>query len=102
MNDNLQKSFQFFLVLLFVLLIVGTTLFTLLMICIIVTCSKKGRANQNTSVGPAINVLQRRISGAAGNRSNSSKMDKKAMIPDTSSEASEESEVVPYFRKVKK
>lgn len=73
------------------------------MICIIVTRAKKGRVNQHSSLAPAINVLQRRIS-AAGNRSTSSKMDKKAMIEDTSSETSDtrQSEVVPYFRKVNK
>lgn len=70
------------------------------MICVIVTCIKRKNVNQNASLGPAINILQRRIS-STGNHSVSSKMDRKAMIQDTSSEMSEESETVPYFRKVR-
>ena len=86
--------------LLFALVIIGLSLFMLLMICVIVTCIKRKNINQNASMGPAINILQRRIS-STGNHSVSSKLDRKAMIQDTSSEMSEESETVPYFRKVK-
>jgi len=70
----------------------------LLMICLIVTCVKKKRINQN-SIAPAMSIIQRRISGSA-QHSVSSKADRKAMIQDTSSEVSEESDPVPYFRKV--
>lgn len=84
--------------LLFGLVITGLTLFTLLMICIIVTCVKKKKINQ-TSLAPAMNVIQRRISSAA-HHSVGSNTDRKAMIQDTSSEASVEQEPAPYFRKV--
>lgn len=70
----------------------------LLMICLILTCVKKKKVNQVAA--PAINIIQRRISGSA-HQSVSSKADKRAMIQDTSSEVSEESEPVPYFRKVR-
>jgi hypothetical protein len=85
-------------VLLFGLIIAGTTLFMLMMICLIVTCVKKKRINQN-AIAPTINIIQRRISGSA-HHSVSSHADRKAMIQDTSSEVSEESEPAPYFRKV--
>jgi hypothetical protein len=85
-------------VLLFGLVVVGTTLFMLMMICLIVTCVKKKRINQN-AIAPTMNIIQRRISGSA-HHSVSSQADRKAMIQDTSSEVSEESEPVPYFRKV--
>lgn len=85
-------------VLLFGLVVVGTTLFMLLMICLIVTCVKKKRINQN-AIAPAVNIIQRRISGSA-HHSVGSQADRKAMIQDTSSEVSEESDPVPYFRKV--
>jgi hypothetical protein len=70
----------------------------LMMICLIVTCVKKKRINQN-AIAPTMNIIQRRISGSA-HHSVSSQADRKAMIQDTSSEVSEESEPVPYFRKV--
>lgn len=68
------------------------------MICIIVTCVKKKRVNQN-AIAPAMNIIQRRISSTA-NHSVSSNTDRKAMIQDTSSEASDGIEHAPYFRKV--
>lgn len=83
---------------LFGLVVIGTTLFMLMMICLIVTCVKKKRINQN-AIAPTMNIIQRRISGSA-HQSISSQADRKAMIQDTSSEVSEESEPVPYFRKV--
>lgn len=85
-------------VLLFGLIVAGTTLFMLMMICLIITCVKKKRISQN-AIAPTINIIQRRISGSA-HHSVSSQADRKAMIQDTSSEVSEESEPVPYFRKV--
>lgn len=85
--------------LLFGLVVVGLTLFMLMMICLIVTCVKKKRINQN-AIAPTMNIIQRRISGSA-HHSVSSHADRKAMIQDTSSEASEESDPVPYFRKVR-
>lgn len=84
--------------LLFGLVLIGTTLFMLLMICLIITCVKKKRINQN-AIAPTMNIIQRRISGSA-HHSVSSQADRKAMIQDTSSEVSEESDPVPYFRKV--
>lgn len=84
--------------LLFALVVIGTTLFMLLMICLIITCVKKKRINQNT-IAPTMNIIQRRISGSA-QQSVSSQADRKAMIQDTSSEVSEETEPIPYFRKV--
>ena len=68
------------------------------MVCLIITCVKKKRINQNT-IAPAVNIIQRRISGSA-HHSAGSQADRKAMIQDTSSEVSEESDPVPYFRKV--
>lgn len=60
---------------------------------------KKKRVNQN-AIGPAaMNVIQRRMSSTA-HHSVGSTADRKAMIQDTSSEASEEHEQAPYFRKV--
>lgn len=47
-----------------------------------------------------MNIIQRRISSTAHN-SVSSNTDRRAMIQDTSSEASEDIEPAPYFRKVK-
>lgn len=70
----------------------------LLMICLIITCVKQKRIQQS-SIAPAINIVQRRISGS-GNHSVGSHTDRRAMIQDTSSEASEETEPVTYFRKV--
>lgn len=67
------------------------------MICLIITCVKKKRINQN-AIAPTMNIIQRRISGAA-HQSVSSHADRKMMIQETSSEASGESEPVPYFRK---
>lgn len=84
--------------LLFGLVIAGLSLFTLLMICIIITCVKKKRVNQN-AIAPAMNIIQRRISNSAHHSINSN-TDRKAMIQDTSSEASEEIDPAPYFRKV--
>jgi len=46
-----------------------------------------------------MSIIQRRISGSA-HHSVGSNADRKAMIQDTSSEASEEQEPAPYFRKV--
>lgn len=86
--------------LLFGLVVIGTTLFMLLMICLIITCVKRKRISQN-AIAPTMNIIQRRISGSA-HQSVSSQADRKAMIQDTSSEVSEESEPVPYFRKVGK
>ncbi|KAG5683804.1 hypothetical protein PVAND_013068 [Polypedilum vanderplanki] len=84
--------------LLFGLIVTGLTLFMLLMICIIITCVKKKRVNQN-AIGPAaMNIIQRRISSTA-HHSVSSNADRKAMIQDTSSEASEGHDPAPYFRK---
>ncbi len=85
--------------LLFGLVIAGLTLFMLLMICIITTCVKKKRVNQK-AIAPAMNIIQRRISSTAHN-SVSSNTDRRAMIQDTSSEASEDIDPAPYFRKVK-
>lgn len=87
--------------LLFGLIIAGLTLLSLLMICIIVTCVKKKRVNQTTIRPATMNIIQRRIS-SGGHHSNSSNTDRKAMIQDTSSEASEEQEPAPYFRKVRR
>lgn len=84
--------------LLFGLVVIGTTLFMLMMICLIVTCVKKKRINQN-AVAPTMNIIQRRISGSA-QQSVSSHADRRAMIQDTSSEVSADSDPVPYFRKV--
>ena len=84
--------------LLFGLVVTGTTLFMLMMICLIITCVKRKRVNQ-TAIAPTMNIIQRRISATA-HHSVSSQADRKAMIQDTSSEVSEESEPVPYFRKV--
>jgi hypothetical protein len=84
---------------LFGLVVTGLTLFMLLMICIIITCVKKKRVNQN-AIGPAaMNIIQRRISSTA-HHSVGSNTDRKAMIQDTSSEASEGHDPAPYFRKV--
>lgn len=85
-------------VLLFALVVIGTTLFMLLMICLIITCIKRKRVNQN-AIAPAMNIIQRRISTSA-HQSVSSHADRKAMIQDTSSETSLEPEPIPYFRKV--
>lgn len=87
--------------LLFGLVIAGLTLFMLLMICIIITCVKKKRVNQNAIAPAAMNIIQRRISSTA-HHSVSSNADRKAMIQDTSSEASDGIEPAPYFRKVRK
>lgn len=109
-NLKCEKVFSIFLrnflkfkilsVLLFGLVVIGTTLFMLLMICLIITCVKRKRISQN-AIAPTMNIIQRRISGSA-HQSVSSQADRKAMIQDTSSEVSEESEPVPYFRKVGK
>lgn len=69
-----------------------------MMICLIITCVKKKRISQ-TTIAPTMNIIQRRISASA-HHSVSSQADRKAMIQDTSSEVSEESDPVPYFRKV--
>jgi hypothetical protein len=51
-------------VLLFGLIVVGMTLFMLMMICLIITCVKKKRISQ-TTIAPTMNIIQRRISGSA-------------------------------------
>jgi hypothetical protein len=70
----------------------------LMMICLIGTCVKRKRIHQN-AIAPTMNIIQRRISASA-HQSVSSHADRKAMIQDTSSEVSEESDPAPYFRKV--
>jgi hypothetical protein len=83
------------LVLLIGLVTLGAILFTLLLFCIMMTCVKKrNRNNRNRPMTVSI------LPHSSHHSTSSKKIDKKAMILDTSSETSEESTNLPYVNKV--
>lgn len=84
-------------VLLIALVTLGTILFVLLFVCIIITCVKK--KPQKSRVSGTIGFLPQR----GGNQARGGKMDRRAMIEDTSSEdsRSETNSVPPYVQQVR-
>lgn len=83
------------------LVTLGAILFALLLICIIATCvQKRRRPNNRFNNNSAIGVLQSQHKQVSGHHSQSSKIDKKAIIHDTSSETSEDTNTLPYIANV--
>lgn len=92
----------------FALLTLGGVLFALLLICIILTCWKRrGPQAVRNGMIPGVGILPHKTltshkqSGRATSSGidSSSKLDRRAMIEDTSSETSEDSCQLPYVTK---
>lgn len=81
------------LVLLIALVTLGAILFTLLLICIVLTCVKRRRP-ENTGIASGMSFLPHRAV-VTGRRAGT--LDRRAMIQDTSSEGSD---TLPYVPKV--
>lgn len=92
--------FLSFTVLLIALVTLGAILFALLLICIIATCVQKRRRPNNRLINAGVGVLQSQHKTVSGHHSQSSKIDKKAIIHDTSSETSEDTNTLPYIANV--
>ncbi|CAG9773720.1 unnamed protein product [Ceutorhynchus assimilis] len=88
-GENCQVNLK---VLLIALVTLGTILFALLLVCIILTCVRK----KPKKSGGAIGFLPQRVGGVGSNRN----LDRRAMIEDTSSEdsRSETNSVPPYVQ----
>lgn len=88
------------LVLLVGLIALGGILFALLLVCIILTCWKHNRPTRRRTVVPGIDILPHKTLTVHGSGSKTGTLqDKRAMIEDTSSEASEDSCQLPYVAK---
>lgn len=102
-NGTFNLIFYFFFpftVLLIALVTLGAILFALLLMCIIATCVQKRRRPNNRLINTAIGVLPTNHKSISGLHSQSSKIDKKAIIHDTSSETSEDTTTLPYVANV--
>lgn len=92
-------------ILLIALIAIGTILLILLCFCIIVLCMKKRKTSSSSSRSiqtlAGINILPPKNLRHHFNPCNL-KIDKRAMIKDSSSEASHNSDVLPYVSKVNK
>lgn len=89
------------------LIALGSILFALLLICLILTCWKRKRPlSRRRNVVPGIDILPHKTLTCHGQSKStslggdtSSKLDKRAMIDDTSSETSDDSCQLPYVAK---
>lgn len=84
----------------------GGILFALLIVCCILTCWKRCHDSRQRNVVPGIDILPHKTLTCHGqgktstlNGNTSSKCDRRAMINDTSSEASDDSCQLPYVTK---
>ncbi|KAJ6644596.1 Transmembrane matrix receptor MUP-4 [Pseudolycoriella hygida] len=77
-------------VMLIALITFGLILFLLLLICLILTCCKRKRPNNRTLIGMGL-VSNKLVA-------NQRTMDRRAMIPETSSETSDDTHTLPYDR----
>lgn len=68
--------------------------------CIIATCVQKRRRPNNRLINSGIGAMQTNLKSVSGHHSQSSKIDKKAIIQDTSSETSENTNTFPYVANV--
>lgn len=89
-----------FTVLLIALVTLGAILFALLLMCIIATCVQKRRRPNNRLINTGIGIIPTNHKSVTGHHSQSSKIDKKAIIHDTSSETSEDTNTLPYVANV--
>lgn len=97
----ITNLFRIIAVLLVGLIALGGILFALLLICIILTCWKHNRPNgRRRTVVPGIDILPHKTLTVHGSASKTGTLqDRRAMIEDTSSEASEDSLQLPYVAK---
>lgn len=68
--------------------------------CIIATCIQKRRRPNNRLINNGLGVMPTNLKTVSGHHSQSSKIDRKAIIHDTSSETSEDTNTLPYVANV--